>query len=127
MKKKRIIFALVLVFSMVGSMTVMAASVSKTFTYNSESHVNGYISFLEGPLTIQDKVYYTASLGGKDISKCTVAYKVIVDNSTITSGVLNPSNPSVSASDVKVGYGHEYAKLQFDFNGTTKTLTSYAD
>lgn len=32
-----------------------------------------------------------------------------------------------SESGLKVGHGHEYAKLQLDFNGNTKVLTSYAD
>lgn len=127
MRNKRIIVTVAMFLSMCGSITALAAAKSNTYKYNSTSNVYGYIDFLEGPLTIEDRVYYTASIGGSDISKCTVAYKVIVDNSIKVSGVLKKSNPTASESGLKVGHGHEYAKLQLDFNGNTKVLTSYAD
>lgn len=78
-------------------------------------------------MTIEDRVYYNVNLLGTDISKCTVAYQVKVDNILKKSEVLNKSKPSASATGLKVGYGHEYAQLQLDFNGKTKILTSYAD
>lgn len=127
MKNKRIIVVFILTFLFFGSITAMAASVYKTYVYNSTSSIAAYIDFLEGPLTIADKVYYSVDLTGSDISRCTVAYSVIVDNSQVASGVLNSSNPRVSESGLSVGYGHEYAKLQLDFNGKTKILTSFAD
>lgn len=105
----------------------MAASVSGRYVYNSTSYVNGYLEFLEGPLTIQDKVYYSVSITGQDISQCTVSYDIVVDGEIKVNGVLDPTNTTDSDTDLKVGYGHEYAQLNLHFNGTTKTIVSYAD
>ncbi len=129
MKSKRIILGLAMAFVVCSSLTVFAASVSKRYDYGSGKDVTvyGYVKFLEGPLTIQDKVYYTVSMSGTNVGKCTVAYSVIVDNKEKFHGVLNKSNLSDSGNGLAVGYGHEYAKLVLDFNGKTKTITSYAD
>lgn len=129
MKKKRMIFTFALTLMLFSSLVAMAASAEKTWDYGSNINatVHGYIDFLEGPLTIEDKVYYNAAIIGTEKSKCTVAYSVIVDNSVKSQGVLDKNKYSVLVTDLKVGYGHEYATLKVQFNGKTKTITSYAD
>ena len=72
-------------------------------------------------------MYYDASITGSQKSKCTVAYSIIVDNKTRASGTLDKTQYSISASGMKVGYGHEYATLRLKFSGKTKKLTSFAD
>lgn len=129
MKKKRTIFTLALTLMLFSSVVAMAASVSNTYNYgkNIDATVHGYIDFLEGPLTIEDKVYYNAAIIGTEKSKCTVAYSIIVDNSIKSQGVLDKNKYNVSVTDLKVGYDHEYATLKLQFNGKTKTMTSFAD
>ena len=129
MKKKRTILVAALTFMLFSSVVAMAAAKNQTYSYGSNinASVHGFISFVEGPLVMRDKVYYNAAITGAQRSKCTVAYSVIVDNSVVAYGVLDKNKYSVSVSDKAVGYGHEYAKLQLKFNGKNKILTSYED
>lgn len=129
MKKKRATFIITMLLMLCSSVMAMAASVSKSYDYGNgiNAKVHGYVDFLEGPLTIEDRVYYNAGIAGSQSSKCTVAYSIIVDNKTKSSGTLDKNKSSVSVSGMKVGYGHEYAILRLKFSGKTKNLTSYAD
>lgn len=129
MKKKRTILVAVLTLMIFSSVVAMAAAKSQTYSYGNKinASVHGFISFVEGPLVIQDKVYYNAAITGAQRAKCTAGYSVIVDNSIVAQGDLDKHCYSVSVSDKPVGYGHEYAKLQLKFSGKTKTLTSFAD
>ena len=104
MKKKRMILLAALSLMIFGSTTAMAAFKSATYKYgnNVDATVHGFIDFIEGPLTIQDKVNYNVAISGTQRSKCTVAY------------------------EVEVG-GDESATLRLKFSGKTKELTSFAD
>ena len=64
MKKKRTILVAALTLMIFSSVVAMAAAKSQTYSYGNKinASVHGFISFVEGPLVIQDKVYYNAAI-----------------------------------------------------------------
>ncbi len=64
MKKKRTILVAALTFMLFSSVVAMAAAKNQTYSYGSNinASVHGFISFVEGPLVMRDKVYYNAGI-----------------------------------------------------------------
>ena len=125
MKHKRTFVTLVLAFTLLGSMPVIAAT-SATYLYDTNCNVYGYVDLLEGPLTFEDRLYYTVQVTGTVPQSCEVGYSVRVGINPIASGKLTVNKKRVSVSEKKVGYGNTMASLELAFQGVTKLLTCYA-
>lgn len=90
--------------------------------------MDGYIDFLEGPLTIQDKVYYSASVYGSD------AYQIAnTTNNYVQAGSDKKNlmkryvyfNHPVNVSGENCGYGGSYGYLNMSCEGTVDIIYSY--
>lgn len=122
MKHKRTFITLVLALALFGCMPVMAAA-SATYPYDTKCNVYGYVDLLEGPLTFEDRLYYTAQVTGTVPQSCEVGYSVRVGIDPIASGKLTASRKKVSESERKVGYGNNAATLTLVFEGRTEVLS----
>ena len=90
----------------------------KSAKYNAYS--TEYVGFVEGPLTISDKVSYTFTLSGKQNNKLSMTYRAGTPNKRVAEGVLNATyGTSVSGTNVSAGSGNTYGYAAMDFEGST--------
>lgn len=90
----------------------------KSSTYN--AYATEYVGFVEGPLTITDKVSYTFSLEGAQNSKISMTYRAGTPSKRVAEGTLNSTyGTSVSGTNVSAGYGNSYGYAAMDFEGST--------
>ncbi len=121
-KKNAIIFATIL--CTISSVAITASAANEgTITY-CDVHLNGYISGVEGPLTITDKIWYNANLtGSEDEIECIVsptfshgdentAYvQPGTNKKTLSKVYLYDQRRMVSGNQVSCGYGGSTAIL----------------
>ena len=94
--------------------------------------VHGFIQFVEGPLTISDKIWYSGTLSGSDrylIVPATTAKDAIA---YITPGtdkkhcqVLDYGREIITNYEVPCGYGGTKGKLKIYCGGNSRTIYSY--
>ena len=134
MKTKRLL-AMLLCISIIGSASAISALAAATGIVHSNNlyvSIDGYVDFLEGKLLYQDRVYYVASLSGRDMgmvgkradSACYV--QPYVEKKVIGKAVhLNQHIRLVSnTKGIKAGYGHEYARLKMMAAKTSKVIST---
>ena len=90
----------------------------KSAKYN--AYATEYVGFVEGPLTISDKVSYTFTLSGKQNNKLSMTYRAGTPNKRVAEGVLNATyGTSVSGTNVCAGSGITFGYAAMDFEGST--------
>lgn len=130
MKKSRmkVIAGLLLCGTIAGTSTALAATSYDMPIKGLNAKMHGYVDFLEGPLTIADKVYYNGSVYGSDAYLITNRTNNYVQAGTNKKKLIKKYvyyGHSVSASGAKCGYGGSYAYLNMSCEGTTARITSY--
>lgn len=129
MKKSRmkVIAGLLLCGTIAGVSTSLAARSYDMPISGLNAKMHGYIDFLEGPLTIADKVYYNGSVFGKE------AYLITnKEGGYVQAGTNKKDLPkkyvyyghAISVSGAKCGYGGSYAYLNMSCEGTKTKITS---
>lgn len=119
---KRYGFAIVAcMLVVITSIPVFAGSNNKNVKFSAYNAYGAeFISFVQGPLTISDKVSYTFSITGQDASKCAMTYRAGTPTRMVASGILNNIyGYSVSGTNVNAGYGNSYGFATMDIEGTT--------
>lgn len=134
MKKKRRIAVMVLcVIILINVFSVYAANSATVWHKDIDCKVYGFIEFVEGPLTISDKIWYNGVLSGTDSylivpgakAKDAIAYITPgTDKSTLGSIRLSYGAASVKGIQVPCGYGGTKGKLTLYCGGTTRTIYS---
>ena len=125
--KKRCFMVMVMCFILLfGAITAYAASATGSYEFsNAEVKVNQGVSFVYGPLTIQDKYWGNASISGKDSDAASVKVKGWTSKrADIISKTLNYKDKSVSVSKVSCGYGQSWGKISVTFENKTHTITA---
>lgn len=124
--RKRCFMVMVMCFMLLfGAITVYAASATGSYEFSSaEVKVNQGVSFVYGPLTLQDKYWGNASISGKDSDAASVKVKGWTDKKTIINTTLNYEKKSVSKSNVSCGYGQSWGKISVTFENKTHTITA---
>lgn len=119
MRKRCISVIVVCLLFICGSITVLAASNSTTYDFkNAEVKVSQSVSFVYGPLTLQDKYWGNASIYGKDSDAASVKVVGGVSDNKLIDTTLSVTKKSVSVSEKKCGYGHQYGYICTTFEGT---------
>lgn len=128
MKKKRLCLFLLLGMILASNLAVMAASASGSYkTKYGNVTINASVSFVAGPLTLQDKYWGYAAISGKDANAASVQVKGQVGtgnkaSQTMLAATLNYKKNSVKVSEKKCGYGNTWGTLTLTYDNTTKTL-----
>lgn len=122
MRSKRVgfIFAVALLV-LCSNLSVLAGSnsTSKKFSgYN--AYGTEFVAFVEGPLTIADKVSYTFSLVGTDAEYLNMPYKAGTPAKIVVSNTLGVGTNIYQASgtNVSAGYGNTYGFASMTIDGT---------
>lgn len=125
MKRKRFFVLLAITAIMASSFASLAGSATGSYkTVNGNVNIETSVSFVEGPLTLQDKYWGYASISGQDVDAASVRVKGWTKNETLINTTLNYMNTSVSVSGKKCGYGQTWGKLSVTYDGITKTITA---
>ncbi len=138
MKIRRRIATFIFSFIMLRSICAISALAYSERTINAANntlHLYGYLDFLEGPLTIKDKVWYNANIYGTydmtgimtnashgDNQCCYVMPGT--DNVTLNKEFMYDTKRSVTSgtNGVYVGYGGTQGKMIMNAMGTKSTL-----
>lgn len=129
MKKSRrkVIAGLLLCGTIAGVSTSFAATSYDMPIKGLNAKMHGYIDFLEGPLTIADKVYYNGSVWGKEadlITKKDNNYVRARTNKKKLDKQYVYYRKSVSISGASCGHGGTCAYLDMSCEGSTATIKS---
>lgn len=118
-KRAKFIFT-VAVLLLCSNLSVLAGSnsMSKKFSdYN--AYGTEFVAFVEGPMTITDKVSYTFSLVGEDSEYQNMPYKAGTPSTLVVNGVLGVESHRYSAegTNVSAGYGNAYGYASMTIDG----------
>lgn len=122
MKVKRNV-CMILIVMVLAISTAFAASVANSCTINAKNinvSLYGYIDFLEGKFTFQDKIWYHAQLSGSDMGLVYNArsgeYSVYIipgtDDDRMAMIYLDESKNCIPSTEVKTGYGGKKGILE---------------
>lgn len=104
---------------------VFAGSNTKVTYFNRYDAIGSeFVAFVEGPLTISDKLSYTFTLSGDEKGKASLTYIAGANKSgNKVSGTLNSTKGySKSATNVSCGYGNSYGYAEMTIEGTTHRI-----
>lgn len=132
MKIKRIAFVTALTLCAATSLTAFASK--ECTVYNGGVNLTGYISGVEGPFVIQDKVYYQGYLNGPDaktIPDPKYAYSdsnrtyIIpgTDKKSLGKKYLWKDKVSIKKDNVSCGYGGKKAKIEVYVCGSSNSVS----
>ena len=124
---KRFMFATTLVtMGMLSSVVAYASSGNRTEKFNRyNAYGSEFVSFVEGPLTISDKVSYSFDLIGTEKKYVSMEYEARTPSKLVSQGTLSASKGySVEGTNKNGGYGNTYAQSSMSFNGVTYTITA---
>lgn len=124
----RIITLLLLGVLLIGTSTSLAATNATMPIDQLNAMMHGYIDFLEGPLTIADKVYYNGKVSGSDADKIVKRedknyVQAGTDKKDLTKKVVYYNHP-VEVSGAKCGYGGSYGYLNMSCEGCKRKIVS---
>lgn len=134
MKAKRIVaIATIMIMStLVGGASVFASASKRISSKYSDVNLYGYIDFVEGPYWITDKVWYSASISGVDVSSISqssdskIVYVIPgTDKNSLNPVYLDDCQRMRSGSKISCGYGGSYGKLGMFCVDTTGTVESH--
>ncbi|MBQ4521354.1 MAG: hypothetical protein IJA10_00160 [Lachnospiraceae bacterium] len=140
MKVKRMVaIAIIMIMStLVGGASVFASASKRISSKYSDVNLYGYIDFVEGPYWITDKVWYSASISGVDVSSIPhssdpsensggkMVYVIPgTDENSLNPVYLDDCHRMRSGSKISCGYGGSYGKLAMFCVDTTETVKSY--
>ena len=135
MKTKRILFGIICSIILFGNLICVQASNQADVNHPIiDCKVHGFIQFVEGPLTISDKIWYSGVLSGADtylIVPSTTAKDAIAyitpgtDKKTLDSVRLWYGKESCTKYQVSCGYGGTKGKLKIYCGGNSRTIYSY--
>lgn len=136
MKLKKFTFIISLALCAVSSVALTAAAAKEGTITDCDVHLNGYISGVEGPLTITDKIWYNANLtGSEDEIECVVsptishgegntAYVIPgTDKKELSKVYLYDQKRFVSDNKVSCGYGGSKAILKMHLCSVDGTIS----
>ena len=126
MRKRRGLFVFIFCFVLVGNIMSVFAS-DEAYISHPDIHCKlyGFIQFVEGPLTISDKIWYRGQLSGEDVSliapgataKDDIVYITPgTDKKTLESIRLFWGKEKVAGSKVSCGYGGTKGKLKMRYH-----------
>ncbi len=126
MKRKRFFVLLAIMAIMASSFASLAGSATGSYkTVNGNVNIETSVSFVEGPLTLQDKYWGYASISGQDVDAASVKVKGWTENETLINNIiLNYNRKTVQVNGEKCGYGQTWGKLSVTYDGITKTITA---
>lgn len=126
MRKRCFLVVVMCLMLLFGAITVYAASATGSYEFSSaEVKVNQGVSFVYGPLTIQDKYWGNASISGKDSDAASVRVKGWTKKkSGIIDTKLSYSKKSISKSSVSCGYGQSWGKISVTFENKEHIITA---
>ncbi len=117
-----------------GTLYVQAANQADVSHPIINCKVHGFIQFVEGPLIISDKIWYSGTLSGSDrylIVPATTAKDAIAyitpgtDKKTLSSIRLWYGREIITNYEVPCGYGGTKGKLKIYCGGNSRTIYSY--
>lgn len=107
---------------LITTIPVLAGSNNKVVYFDAYNAFGSeYVAFVEGPLTITDKLSYTFTLSGTEKGKAALTYVAGANNNgDMVSGILNSTKGySVSATNVSCGYGNTYGYADMNIEEST--------